>query len=79
MKDKYNDIPLEKAVEKASVWISKGFTVFQKFTCENCGNRLTIEEANKFFTSGSCDKCGHVTQIEKCGFLAGGLVRHQIK
>jgi hypothetical protein len=39
--------------------------VFQKFTCAGCGNRLTIEEPNTFYTSGKCDACGHITDIKK--------------
>jgi len=70
----YNDIPLELALERAEWWIDRGFVVHQKFTCENCGNRLTIEEPNKFFAKGSCDKCGYVTEIKKCGFITAGVI-----
>lgn len=67
-REPYHDLPIKEAVERAKLWIEKKFLVFQKFTCENCGNRLTIEEPNKFFEFGTCDKCGHTTKIEKCGF-----------
>jgi PHP family Zn ribbon phosphoesterase len=45
---------------------------YQKFTCENCKNRLTMEEPNTFYTAGICDKCGHTTDIKKngCNFMA---------
>jgi hypothetical protein len=52
--------------------------VFQKFTCAGCGNRLTIEEPNTFYTSGKCDACGHITDIKKdgCNFLVIAGLTH---
>jgi hypothetical protein len=61
------DYPLQECAEAAAKYIEHGGTVFQKFTCEKCGQRLRIDEPNKFFPSGSCDFCGHVTNIEKRG------------
>jgi hypothetical protein len=43
-------------------------SVYQKFTCAGCGNRLTIEEPNTFYTSGKCDKCEAITDIKKDGY-----------
>jgi predicted RNA-binding Zn-ribbon protein involved in translation (DUF1610 family) len=45
--------------------------LYQKFTCIGCGNRLTMEEPNTFYTSGTCDKCGTLTDIRKegCNYL----------
>lgn len=72
MEKEYEDYPFEDAINKADVAVSVGGTVFQKFTCESCGQRLTIDVPNTFHTEGSCDKCGHVTDITKrgCNFLA---------
>lgn len=61
-------MPVAEAIAKAEELISKGATVFIKFTCEKCGNRLGFDEPNRLYTTGSCDKCGHVTEIKKCGF-----------
>jgi hypothetical protein len=71
------DFPFEEARAGADKWINDGFDVYQKFTCEKCGQRLTMDVPNAFFTSGDCDKCGHVTDIAKrgCNYAAIGKVR----
>ena len=53
--------------ETASEFVAGGATVYQKFTCTECDNRLTIEEANTFYTAATCDRCGKVTDIRKNG------------
>jgi hypothetical protein len=66
------DIPLYKAVEEAERIIESyegHAAVFQKFTCSYCGERLTMEKPNIFYTHGTCDKCNHTTKIDKCGFM----------
>lgn len=45
-----------------------GALAFQKFTCAKCGSRQTMTEPNTIYRSGSCAECGHITQIERCGF-----------
>lgn len=63
-----NDYPLEEIVKAAAEIIKTGdFMVLQKFSCEHCGQRLTISEPNKIYTEGTCDKCGKVTDIRKHG------------
>lgn len=73
--NKTEDLPLAECAQKAEELISAGFKVYQKFTCEMCGTRLFFAEANIFYKSGSCDKCGHVTKIKYCGFavIAGNI------
>lgn len=61
------DHDFQAVVESAAEKIAAGGMVFQKFTCADCGNRLTMEEPNKFWTHGTCDKCGHVTNIQEAG------------
>jgi hypothetical protein len=41
--------------------------VYQKFTCDNCGTRQTIETPNKLFTKGQCEECKHITDIQAKG------------
>ncbi len=65
--DNYDDYPLEEIEEAVAKHIKAGHEVFQKFTCIGCGERLMVEEANRLYTSGSCDKCGVVTDIKKTG------------
>lgn len=65
------DHPFYEVADKADEVINAGGTVYQKFTCERCGNRLTMETANTFFKKGDCDNCGHTSDIEKngCNYL----------
>ena len=62
-----SDHDFQAVVESAAEKIAIGGTVYQKFTCQACGNRLTMDVPNTFYTSGTCDKCGEVTDIEKQG------------
>jgi len=63
-----SDFPFEECADKAGELLGKGGAqVLQKFTCAGCGQRLTIEEPNMFFTHGSCDKCPAITDIKAQG------------
>ena len=66
------DYPLDEVVKGAQARIDVGFNVYQKFTCTGCGARQTIDEANKFYTSGKCEECGTVTNIRVhgCNYMA---------
>lgn len=70
-KDKPRDYPFYEMVAKAAAVIESGGTVYQKFTCEKCHNRLAMDDANMFHKTGHCDKCGHITNLEVngCGFM----------
>lgn len=70
MNNEFNH-PFYEVIKEAEALIQTGAEVFQKFTCENCGNRLTMDVPNAFYKEGSCDNCGHVTNIEEagCNFL----------
>jgi transcription elongation factor Elf1 len=61
------NFPFWQVVHNAEQLIDKGATVRQKFTCANCGSRLTIDVANQFFRTATCDHCGRVTNIEARG------------
>jgi hypothetical protein len=67
-----NDYPLEDVLKDADNAIEAGATIFQKFTCCKCGQRLTMDVPNTFYTQGSCDKCGELTDLQKtgCNFMA---------
>lgn len=64
--------PLDEVIASAQDIIDKGGAVLQKFTCSGCGARQTMDKPNKFYTSGSCGECGHITDIAKdgCNFIA---------
>jgi hypothetical protein len=72
MTEEFKDWSFEEAVAAAEVVIATGGTVYQKFTCIGCGNRLTIETPNTFHQSGTCNACPAVTDIQKngCNFMA---------
>lgn len=61
------DYPFYECAATAEKLIEKGAEIYQKFSCEKCGQRLTIEEPNRFYMTGDCDKCGHVTNIVERG------------
>jgi hypothetical protein len=70
---KYKDFPLELCLRNADDIIKQGLTVHQKFTCGGCGNRLTCEEPNVFYSTGKCDNCSHITTITHCNYLVTTL------
>lgn len=67
-----NDHPFYEVARQAERKMQDGFTVYQKFTCEGCGARQTIGEANRFFLTGTCEECGALTNIAArgCNFMA---------
>lgn len=69
MRIKYNDYPIEECMEAAAKLVESGATVHQKWTCKHCGDRQAMEEPNKFFRAGRCEKCGKDTVIRKCNYL----------
>jgi len=68
------DGPFADAAARAQEAIAAGFTIYQKFTCQGCGARNTMEKPNTFFKQGTCEDCGRTTKIEECGFMAVGGV-----
>jgi len=71
MTEEAPDFPFDDVAKTAREWIEKGGTVYQKFTCDGCGKRLTIDEPNKFYTKGRCDSCPAITDIRAkgCNYL----------
>jgi hypothetical protein len=68
---KYNDYPWDEIVKAVNQHIANGATIYQKFSCEKCGQRLTMDVPNILFYEGTCDRCGHTTDIRKrgCNYL----------
>ena len=71
---KYNDYSLEKCAEGAREVTTRGGVVFQKWTCDGCGDRVTASTPNKFTTLGRHDEptCGCVTdlRLRGCNYMA---------
>jgi hypothetical protein len=59
--------PFDEVVAGAQERIRAGDTVFQKYDCQRCGKRLTMDVPNVFFHTGQCEVCGHVTDIRSAG------------
>jgi hypothetical protein len=72
------DIPFDEAVILAQDLIAAGAVVFQKFTCENCDSRQTIDVPNTFYIRAQCEECNHVTdlKVNGCGHMVviGGKI-----
>lgn len=69
----YNDYPLEEIAAAAEKEIAAGKTVYQKWTCKACGERVTMGEPNVFFTTGRHDECpvedGYLTELAGCNYM----------
>jgi hypothetical protein len=61
------DHPFAEIVAEVQRKAARGNLCFQKFTCAGCGQRLTIEKPNVFHHTGTCDQCGHLTDIKAQG------------
>lgn len=62
-----SDFPFDATARAAEAATKAGHTVHQKYTCTGCRRRLIIEEPNRFFEYGHCDKCGSTTNIRARG------------
>jgi uncharacterized Zn finger protein len=64
--------PFDECVRDAKAITDKGHAVYQQFNCAKCGTKQTMELPNTFFTTGKCEECGHVTDIQKngCNYMA---------
>jgi len=63
----YNDYPWEEIIPAVIELVKEGHDVYQKWTCEHCGSRQSMDEANKFYTEGMCEECKKITNIQKNG------------
>lgn len=77
----YTDASLDEIAEAAGREIEAGATIYQKFTCERCGDRVVIDTPNQLFTKGRHDDCavepGCITDLQKngCNYMA---IRHNL-
>jgi hypothetical protein len=67
---KYNDYPIEECMKtlEAMYATNPTFTFRQKWTCQHCGSRQTMEEEDTFFRSGECEECQQITIIKECNY-----------
>ena len=77
----YVNAPLDEIAKAAEQEIRAGATIYQKFTCQRCGERVGIDVPNQLFTKGRHDDClvepGCITDLEKhgCNYMA---IRHNL-
>lgn len=68
-KNRMRDFPIDVIAESFKKHVAAGRYCYQKFTCAGCGNRLTCEQPNTLYRTGTCDNCDCVTEITACNFL----------
>lgn len=68
---KNRDVPYDECCAMAKSYFDMGARVFQKWTCDGCGDRVTASKPNAFYKYAMHEDCGHITNImEKgCGFM----------
>lgn len=59
--------PFWESAAKAKALMDQGLTVYQQFNCAHCGTKQTIDTPNRFHTSGICEECDSLTDIEQNG------------
>lgn len=74
---RYNDHPLYECAAAADKLARAGCKVYQKWTCEKCGERVTGNEPNHWTEQGLHEErsdgsaCGHITdlRIKGCNYM----------
>jgi transposase-like protein len=67
---KYKDYPIDEVVAQVDQRIEQaGGFAYQKWTCQHCGSRQTMETKNVFHRSGRCEECDGITVIAKCNYI----------
>lgn len=59
--------PFYECAKEAEQRMKDGADVYQQFNCAGCGMKQTMGDANVFHMLGTCEECGHITDIEKDG------------
>jgi hypothetical protein len=66
--------PFDGVVADADKYIREGWSIYQQFNCAACGTKQTMETPNRLYTKGTCEECGHVTDIRRdgCNYMLVG-------
>ena len=66
-----SDFPFYEVAAACERHVMEGDVIHQKFTCQGCGARQTMEEENRLFMTGTCEKCNYITDIvaQGCNYL----------
>lgn len=71
----YTDGPLTEIEKECQAHLEAGDTFYQKFTCDACGERVTMSDPNVLYTQGRHDECpvqdGHITdlRVKGCNYM----------
>lgn len=70
------DFPFGDVVRQASEVMAQGHTIHQKWTCEHCGARQTMDVPNVMYEQGRCEECSRITNIRArgCNFLVVAIL-----
>jgi hypothetical protein len=66
-KQKYKDYPFAECAAVADQQIKDGATIYQKWTCDGCGRRVTANNPNFFTVKGHCEHCDTITDVAAKG------------
>jgi len=70
MTNKIKDVSKDEILSQMKKCIDTGWTCFVKWTCEKCGERVTCNTPNAFFTEGYIhEDCGHISFPNKFGLV----------
>jgi len=77
----YKNYPIETCARTIEGILRQhpGSAIYQKWTCDGCGRRITGNTPNKLFEFGHCEDCGHTTDLKRTGcnytlhLVAGGI------
>lgn len=75
------DHPFYEVAERAEQVLESyhgAATIFQKWSCAECGARQTMDIPNTFFTVGQCEECGGITDIVATGCNYMLVVKHLV-
>lgn len=73
----YHDYPFIEVVASCTKLLNLGHHFHQKFSCDKCGQRLTVDRPDVLYETGTCEACGHTTNIQErgCNYM---LVAHNV-
>lgn len=66
----YRDYPLMDCVKQVDQLLQNykdNVQIYQKWTCEKCGDRVTLNVPNKMHALGHHEDCGAITDIRARG------------
>jgi uncharacterized protein (DUF983 family) len=59
--------PFNEVIKTAHERMTEGWDVHLQFNCAHCGTKQTFEEENYLSTTGKCEECGKITNLQSDG------------